>query len=83
MAGKKKLLWQLYPSYLLITIISLVAVTWYASSALKHFFLEQVALDLRSRAHLLENQVLERLNPLDKEGMDRLCKRNGEKSGKR
>ena len=35
MKKKKKLIWQLYPSYLLITIISVVAVTWYASDQVR------------------------------------------------
>ena len=30
---KKRLLWQLYPLYLLIMLVSLTAVAWYASCA--------------------------------------------------
>ena len=42
MAKKKRLLRQLFFSYLFITLISLVAVTWYASASLKGFLLEQI-----------------------------------------
>ncbi|MBW2342262.1 MAG: PAS domain-containing protein [Deltaproteobacteria bacterium] len=83
MAKKKRLLWQLFPSYLLITLISLLIVTWYASRSLKHFFLEQTASDLEVRAHLLEKQILEYLNPLDAESADLLCKETGKRASTR
>jgi two-component system phosphate regulon sensor histidine kinase PhoR len=80
MPKKRRLLWQLYPSYLLITIISLVAVTWYASESLRHFFLEQTASDLKVRAHFIEKQVLEHLDPLDEKAVDLLCKKIGKRA---
>lgn len=83
MPKKKRLLWQLYPSYLLITIISLVAVTWYASESLKHFFLEQTASDLQVRARLFEIQVLEHLDPMDEKVVDLLCKKIGKSAATR
>ncbi|MDL1959254.1 MAG: cell wall metabolism sensor histidine kinase WalK [Deltaproteobacteria bacterium] len=83
MPKKRRLLWQLYPSYLLITIISLVAVTWYASESLRHFFLEQTASDLKVRAHFFEKQVLEYLDPLDEKAVDLLCKKIGKHAATR
>jgi len=83
MARKKRLLWHLYPSFLLITIISLVAVTWYASRSLRDFFLKQTASDLQARAHLFEKQILKYLNPLDKKGIDPLCKEVGKRASTR
>lgn len=77
MARRKRLLWQLYPSYLFITLISLAAATWFSSRTLKQFFLEQNASDLQARAHLFESQILDHLLPLDERGIDRLCKRIG------
>jgi two-component system, OmpR family, phosphate regulon sensor histidine kinase PhoR len=74
MARKKRLLWHLFPSFLLITIISLMAVTWYASRSLRAFFLEQTALDLKARARLFESQILRYLDPLDGKSIDLLCK---------
>jgi two-component system phosphate regulon sensor histidine kinase PhoR len=83
MARKKRLLWHLYPSFLLITIISLVAVTWYASRSLRDFFLKQTASDLQARAHLFEKQILKYLDPLDKKGIDPLCKEVGKRASTR
>jgi two-component system phosphate regulon sensor histidine kinase PhoR len=83
MARKKRLLWQLYPSYLLIIIVSLVAVTWYASKSLRHFFLEQTAAGLEARALLFEQQILEHLDPPDIDHIDQLCKNIGIRSSTR
>ncbi len=80
MKKKKRLLWQLYPSYLLITLISLLAVSLFASSAFRQFFLERTAADLKSRAHLLEKQIEYFISPLDEMSVDSICKAVGEQS---
>ncbi|OQY09761.1 MAG: PAS domain-containing sensor histidine kinase, partial [Desulfobacteraceae bacterium 4572_187] len=80
MKKKKRLLWQLYPSYLLITLISLVAVTIYAGSSFREFYLDRIAGDLRARAYLLEKQILQFLGPLDTKVVDALCKELGKPS---
>jgi two-component system phosphate regulon sensor histidine kinase PhoR len=73
-AKKKRLMGQLFLSYLFIAMVSLLAVTWYASSSMRHFFLRHIEGDLEARARLFENQLLERIEPLDAEGIDQLCK---------
>lgn len=80
MKKKKRLIWQLYPSYLLITLISLVAVTWYASEALRVFSLDQATADLRVRSKLVEKQLLPYLQPLSPKAVDEICKDIGRKS---
>ena len=67
----------------MITVISLVAVTWYASTSLRHFFLEQAAANLEVRAHLFENQIIKYLDPLDKNAVDSLCKKIGKSASTR
>jgi hypothetical protein len=47
---KKKIAWRIFPSYILITVISLVAVSWYASKSLRNFFLDQTLKNLEARA---------------------------------
>jgi len=64
MAAPKRLLWQLYPSYLVLVFISVAGATWYASSTLRDFFLDRIAADLESRAYLLAPQVHLLLDPL-------------------
>jgi len=55
--SRKRLIWHLFPSYLLITLVSLLAVTWYASGSWRQFYLGQTAGDLESRARLVERQI--------------------------
>jgi two-component system phosphate regulon sensor histidine kinase PhoR len=76
-AKKKRFLWQLFLSYVVIAFVSLLAVTWYASSSMRHFFLQKVETDLEARARLFEKQLLEKLEPLDAKGIDQLCKDMG------
>lgn len=79
----RRLLWQLYPSYLLITLISLAAIGWYASSSMRHFYYTQVAEDLRASAHVIEEQVLASYQTGDATRLDKLCKRLGRAGQKR
>lgn len=74
MKNKKKLITQLFPSYLVITLVSLFAVSWYALSFTRHFYLERTQADLEINGRLLEKQVLRLLFPLDAPAMDRFCK---------
>ena len=83
MKRKKRLLWQLFPSYLLIIVISLVAVTLYATTSLNRFYLDRVSDDLQSRAHLLEKQILQLMKPLNADSIDSFCKEAGKTSATR
>jgi len=83
MKKSKKLIWQIFPSFLLITLISLLAVSWYASSSMRNFFLDQTANDLEVRAILLEPQIIAYLSPLDAPSVDSVCKAMGRKSATR
>ena len=83
MVKKGRLLWQLFPSYVAITVISLVAVTWYSSSSLRHLYLEKAAADLKARAYFFESQILEHLDPLDEKAVDILCKKIGKRAATR
>jgi len=80
MVRKRRLLYQLFPTYLFITILSLIAVTWFASRTFKQFYLDQSALDLEARAHLFESQILSYLVPLDEKKIDALCKNIGNRA---
>jgi len=71
---KKRLLWQLYPSFLLIIFISVIGVAWYGSQSLHKFYLNQVAEDLNSRAHLIEKQISTNLANQNFKEIDNFCK---------
>lgn len=77
---RRRLLWQLYPSYLLITLLSLLAVTAYFTRSLRAFYESETISNLEARARLLEHEVAERL-PLEGYGdIDALIKILGERS---
>ncbi len=80
MPKRKRLLWQLYPSYLLITLISLIAATWFASKTMRQFIFDQNASDLKSLAHIFEQQILGLFSPLNETAIDRLCKEFSDRS---
>ena len=53
--AKRRLLYQLYPSYLLITLASLVGVGWFAAQSVKQFYLDRVTADLEARAKAVDD----------------------------
>ena len=79
----RRLLWQLYPSYLLITLISLAAIGWYASSSMQQFYYTQTAEDLKASAHVIEEQILASYKIGDSTRLDQLCKMLGTAGQKR
>jgi len=81
--ARKRLLWQLYPSYLLIILIGIIAVLWYASKSLRETYVERTAADLETRARLLEKQVSAKLTSVSGESVDSLCKELGKKASTR
>jgi two-component system phosphate regulon sensor histidine kinase PhoR len=77
MNKRKKLVWQIFPSFLLITLLSLFAVSWYAAQSLRQFYLDHTAADLYARSQLLEKLVDGHLEPLDAATVDSVCKEMG------
>ena len=55
---EKKIIWQLYPSYLLVIIITLVLLLSFASSTFKTFYTSAITHDLKSMTLLIEPQVM-------------------------
>ena len=55
--NQRRLLWYLFPSYLVITIIALIATTIYAYYLLSKNYIEVISNDLKSNAQIVENQV--------------------------
>ena len=75
---RKRLLWQLYPSYLLVTVLSLLVVTLYASEATRRFFREQTEQILESRARVLGRDMANGLLPTAPAKIDAFCKEVGQ-----
>lgn len=79
----KPLFWQIYPSYVLIILLALVAVSGLFSGTLRDFYLEQVRLDLEARGRLFEGQSVPLLASGAMEELDQLCKTFGQATATR
>ena len=73
--SQKKLIWQLYPSYLVITLAALIAVTAYCSRYFRQVYRDQVRDTLSQLAGIAAEQVRTALGTEGPPGVDRLCKR--------
>ena len=72
-----RLLWQIFPSYVIIIMAVLFGLGWHLTGAIEDFFLGQTAADLEARARLMAPQVAVDLEAGDFVSLDRLCKELG------
>ena len=80
---RKKLLWKIYPLYLVIILSSILIVGIYASSTLKKFYLRKTAEDLAVRAHLIAREVSATFDKENQQSLDALCKTVGRETATR
>jgi len=70
---QKRLLWQLYPYYLIVIVLSLVAIGWFASHSYKQFSLRQAAANLEVRGRMARVRFSEMLLSGDTTGVESIC----------
>ncbi len=75
--ARKKLIWQLYPTYLVVTLTVLIAVTWYCSHFFRHFYIDQTRKNLTTLAYAVAEQMSTSLRAEDLREIDRVCKQLG------
>jgi len=83
MIKRKRLIWRLFLPFVLITLVSLIAVSWYATSSLGRFYMDQTVADLEARAHLLETQMGHNAFISQPAAVDAFCKEAGKRSATR
>jgi len=78
---KTKLIWRIFPSFLIIILLSLTVEAWYSISYFKGFFLETTQRELMVRASLMQDRFARALyvDGLSPQQIDALCKGLGEK----
>jgi len=54
---QRRLIWQLYPSFLILTLLVLVAISWLVLAELRDFHYRQTSQDLLARAQLASEQL--------------------------
>lgn len=72
----RKILWQIFPSFFLIILISLGAVTWFSTTIFRTFYLENTESELTIRTQLIRREMAEA--PLD--ALDDLCSKIGKET---
>ncbi len=77
------LFWKLYPPFLLIVLLPLLATSWYADFSMRQFFMDQTDANLAARANLLKDQMTGFLLAGNWKGIDLLCKRAAKASDTR
>jgi len=86
MKKNKKIIWQIFPSFLLITLLCLCAVTAYSTSYFKKFFIKNSEKELTIRAKLLRDRFIDELekDPVTRQDrIDAICKEIGKTTGTR
>lgn len=76
MSGKK-IFWQIFPSYLLITVLALTAASVYATRTLRHLYIGMLESDLATRARLVVHDIESHSLPLDSPALDGIVKTLG------
>ncbi|MFH1152906.1 MAG: ATP-binding protein [Pseudomonadota bacterium] len=76
---RRRLMWTIFPSFLVITIVSITAVTWYSTRFFKEFFLDNMEKELIIRTELVRREMA----VAGFDAMNGLCKNIGEQTGTR
>ena len=80
---QKKLIWQIFPANLGTILVAIIAVTWYASSTLYTFYVNESGHDLTARAYLIKTRVEKLLSEPDAKELLNFCVRVGQESATR
>ena len=81
--SQRRLLWYLFPSYLVITILALIAASVFAYHLLRKNYIQVTKGDLKSHALIVESQVNLFLRDRTNAAIDSICKSYGAQSGSR
>ncbi|MCJ7602038.1 MAG: cell wall metabolism sensor histidine kinase WalK [Desulfobulbaceae bacterium] len=73
----RKLIWQIFPPNLLITLMAMLAVSWYGSNALQKFYFEQLGSSLQARAYLIRDRVSQLMADDRLDDLREFCRKSG------
>lgn len=73
----KKFLWQYLPFYILVILLSLAAISWYATGAIKRLYLNRTASDLEARSRLVGKIVDDNISQEDLASIQSMCQALG------
>lgn len=70
----KKLIWQLYSTFLLLIVLPALLFTWYTTGTFKNFFITDTVDDLTERARQIGSHMEGYINRVPATTIDSLCK---------
>ncbi|MGE5295542.1 MAG: ATP-binding protein [Solirubrobacterales bacterium] len=79
---RTRLIWQLYPSFLAVTLLAVLAVMIYFSHAFGAFYLDESRSELRTLAAVAAPEIVRTLDE-DPNAVDALCKKFGHSASDR
>ncbi len=71
--NRRGFLWQIIPAYLLINILSLIAVGWFASNSYRDFFLQKTEENLTAKVKLVKDRFIPHMQDQNLAKIDSLC----------
>lgn len=74
---RKKLIWQIFPPFFVITILSLLGATVYVTKFWRQLYLDQLTTNLLNLTRLVESQITPLLKARDYAGIDAATKHFG------
>ena len=74
MKKRKRLIWHLYPPYLALILLSLMAVSFFTSRSLHGFFIDQTRSELETHALIVRGQLQETIDFENANVLDAFCK---------
>jgi len=80
---KKRLIWHIYPSYVILSVLAMCAVVISASRIARSFYYERTDKQLNSASRLIVEQLAAQPDLLKGPGIDSLCKTLARKSNYR
>ena len=72
---RRRLLWQLYLPYLLISVAALLLWGWVVSEAVENWYLDSIRKDLDQRVKLVAEEAGESIIPEDASRLQPICDR--------
>ncbi|CAK8721312.1 histidine kinase [Candidatus Electrothrix gigas] len=79
MMRPRPLFWQIFPVNLLISLCTVLAVSWYAIATFTTFYYEQMVVDIEARAVLLEQKILDLLME-SPDALQEFCRQAGRRA---
>ncbi len=72
-----RVVWRLFPAFILIAVACLLAGTWYTASSWRQFYLQETATDLEHRAQLVEIYLQDMRPAADPAQINAICRKLG------